>query len=198
MKVGIRARHALCVGVYDLALGCMYGIAHHELRTCAVSFFSHTHMCVQPLQQLNRRGGSAAHCCRTCPQLDAPNTQVSGVHSLLALVRRSGACLCMVYAIALCTGMKVGICARNARVFVFGMSACTYAWMYMTSHSVVCMGSCIVSYARALYRSSLTYMCVQPLGQLHRRGGSAVHCCSTCSQLQTPNTQVSAVNSLLA
>jgi hypothetical protein len=32
----------VCMGVYDLALGCVYGIAHRELRTCAVSFFSHT------------------------------------------------------------------------------------------------------------------------------------------------------------
>jgi hypothetical protein len=31
------------MGVYDLALGCMYEIAHRELRTCAVSFFSHTY-----------------------------------------------------------------------------------------------------------------------------------------------------------
>jgi hypothetical protein len=32
------------VDVYDLALACMYGIAHRELRTCAASFFSHTHL----------------------------------------------------------------------------------------------------------------------------------------------------------
>jgi hypothetical protein len=25
----------VCMGVYDLALGCVYGIAHHELHTCA-------------------------------------------------------------------------------------------------------------------------------------------------------------------
>jgi hypothetical protein len=27
----------VCMGVYDLALGCMYGIAHRDLRTYAVS-----------------------------------------------------------------------------------------------------------------------------------------------------------------
>jgi hypothetical protein len=26
------------VGVYDLALGCMYEIAHRELRTCALTY----------------------------------------------------------------------------------------------------------------------------------------------------------------
>jgi hypothetical protein len=52
MKVGIRARHArvsvfampACMGVYDLALGYVFGIAHRELRTCVVSLFSHTHV----------------------------------------------------------------------------------------------------------------------------------------------------------
>jgi hypothetical protein len=55
----------------------------------------------------------------------------------------------MICTIALCTGVKVGIRANHARAFVFGMSACTYAWVYMTSHSVVFIGSRIVSYARA-------------------------------------------------
>jgi hypothetical protein len=73
-------------------------------------------------------------------------------------------------------------------VFAFGMSACTYAWVYMTSHLAVCMGSRIVSYARALYRCSHTRTCVQPLLQLHRRGGRAAHCCNTCPQLHTSNT----------
>jgi hypothetical protein len=31
-------------GVYDLAIGCVNGIAHRDLRTCAVSFFF-THKC---------------------------------------------------------------------------------------------------------------------------------------------------------
>jgi hypothetical protein len=30
------------VGEYSFALGCVYGIVHRELRTCTVSFFSHT------------------------------------------------------------------------------------------------------------------------------------------------------------
>jgi hypothetical protein len=111
-----------------------------ELCMCAVSL-THTHMCVQPLLQPHRRGGSAAHCCSTCPELHAPYTQVSAVYSLLARVRSSGARVCMVYTIVLCTGMKVSIRARHARMLVFGMSGCTYAWVYMTSHSVVCMGS---------------------------------------------------------
>jgi hypothetical protein len=29
---------------HDLALGCVYGVAHRELHTCALSFFSHTHV----------------------------------------------------------------------------------------------------------------------------------------------------------
>jgi hypothetical protein len=32
----------VCMGVYDIALGCMCEVAHRELRTCALSFFSHT------------------------------------------------------------------------------------------------------------------------------------------------------------
>jgi hypothetical protein len=32
------------VDVYDLALGCMYGIAHRELRICVASLFSYTHV----------------------------------------------------------------------------------------------------------------------------------------------------------
>jgi hypothetical protein len=31
--------------MHDLALGCVYEIAHCELRACAVSLFSHTHVC---------------------------------------------------------------------------------------------------------------------------------------------------------
>jgi hypothetical protein len=85
---------------------------------------------------------------------------------------------------------------RHARVLVFGMLAYMCPWMYMTSYSAVCIGSRIVSYASALY-SSLTHVCVQPWVELHRRGGSAAHCCSTCSQLHTPRTRVSAVHSLL-
>jgi hypothetical protein len=34
----------VCMDVYDLALGCMYEITYRELRTCAVSVFSHTHV----------------------------------------------------------------------------------------------------------------------------------------------------------
>jgi hypothetical protein len=158
---------------------------------------SHTHMCVQPWVQLHRREGSAAHCCSTCTQLHTPNTHVRAVHSMLARMRRSRECLCMVYTIALCTGMKVGIRARHARVFVFGMSTCTYACVYMTSYSAVCMRSRIVIYVRALYRSSHTHMCVQPWGKPNTRGGSAAHCCSTCTQLNTPNTTVSAVHNLI-
>jgi hypothetical protein len=41
--------------------------------------------------------------------------------------------------------MKVGIRASHTRVLVFGMSAYTYASVYMTSLSVVCMESRIVS-----------------------------------------------------
>jgi hypothetical protein len=70
--------------------------------------------------------------------------------------------------------------------------------VYMTSYSVVCTGSRIVTYARALCRSSHKHMRVQPWVQLHRRGGSAAHCCSTCPQLHTPKTPVSAVHSLFA
>jgi hypothetical protein len=51
MKVGIRARHTRvlvlgmsCMGVYDFELGCMYGIAHREQRTCTVSFLSYTYV----------------------------------------------------------------------------------------------------------------------------------------------------------
>jgi hypothetical protein len=58
---------------------------------------------------------------------------------------------------------------RYARVFALGMSSCTYAWVYMPLYSVVCMGLRIVSYARALYRSSHTHMCVQLSTQRHRR-----------------------------
>jgi hypothetical protein len=103
VKVGVRTRVCIwyvgmhvCMGVYGLALGCMYGIAHRDLRTCAVSLFSHTHMCVQHLLQLHRNGGSAAHCCSTCLQLHTPNTRVSAIHSLLACVGSSGSRLCMV------------------------------------------------------------------------------------------------------
>jgi hypothetical protein len=38
--VGMR----ICMGVYDLGVGCVNGIAHRDLRTCAVSLFSHTHV----------------------------------------------------------------------------------------------------------------------------------------------------------
>jgi hypothetical protein len=113
-------------GVYDLALGCVNMIAHRELCKCAVSLFSH-HMCVQPWVQLYRQRGSAAHCCSTCPQFRAPNTQVSAVHSLLALVRSSGTRLCMICAIALCTAVKVGItCKAYKRVCIwyFDMHVC--------------------------------------------------------------------------
>jgi hypothetical protein len=172
MKVGIRARHAR-VFVFGMS-ACTYTWVYMTLHwvVCmgsrivtysrALYRSSHTHMCVQPWVQLHRLGGSSAHCCSTCLQLHTPNTQVSTVHSLLTRVRSSGTCLCKVCTIALCIEMKVGIRARHARVFVFGMSVCTYAWMYMTSHLVICMGSRIVSYEHALYRSSLTHMCVQP------------------------------------
>jgi hypothetical protein len=32
----------VCMDIYDLALGCVYGVVHRELRTCAVSIFTHT------------------------------------------------------------------------------------------------------------------------------------------------------------
>jgi hypothetical protein len=34
----------VCMGVYDLSVGCMYEITYRELRTCAVSVFSYTHV----------------------------------------------------------------------------------------------------------------------------------------------------------
>jgi hypothetical protein len=102
--------------------------------------------CVQPLLQLHRRGGITAHCCSTDPQFHAPNTPVSAVHSVLAEVPSSGVCLCMrCTIITLCTGMKVGIRARHVLYLI-----CLHARLYMTSHSVMCMGSRILSYARAL------------------------------------------------
>jgi hypothetical protein len=73
----------VCMDAYDLVLGCVYGIAHRELHTCAVSCFSHPCACSF---DSNYIGAEAAHCCSTCPQLDAPNTQVSTIHSLLACV----------------------------------------------------------------------------------------------------------------
>jgi hypothetical protein len=91
----------------------------------------------------------------------------------------------MVYTIALCTGMKVGTGtrARHARVFVFDMSACTYAWMYMTSHSVVCMGSRIV-HCIAL----LTHTCAYSLGSNDIGAEGAQHIAAALAHNSTLQT----------
>jgi hypothetical protein len=71
------------VDVCDLAPACVYGIAHCELRTCAVSSFSHP--CAYSLWNNRISDEGAQHIAAALGHNSTlQNTRASAVHGVLA------------------------------------------------------------------------------------------------------------------